>query len=124
MAVDTTKRLAGIASFTIEGAGYQLVSDLGYSTSTRERESQMGMDGYHGYSEKYVPGMMKMKVRDSSAVDTSTFNDMTNVTVVALTSNGKGVSGQNMVCMKAVEVNTMDGTFELTFEGPDVAENL
>ncbi len=121
---DTSKRLAGIASFTIEGTAYQLVGDLTYATSTRERESLMGMDGYHGYSEKFVPGYIAMKVRDNAAINTSSFTDMTDVTVVAITSNGKSVAGQQMVNMKAVEINAMEGTFDLRFEGPDVSETL
>ena len=123
MAADTSKRLAGIASFTIEGTGYQLVGDLKYSPSTRERESLMGMDGYHGYSEKYVPGFMEATVRDNATVSVATFNDMTNVTVVATTSNGKSVSGTNMVCMKAIEVDVTEGKFSLRFEGPSVGES-
>ena len=120
---DITKRLAGIAKFTISGTQYQLVGDLQYTTSTRERETLMGMDGYHGYSEKNIPGFMSMKVRDSSAINTAVFNDMVDVPVTAETANGKSVSGDGMVCMKAVDVNTMDGTFELRFEGPDVSES-
>lgn len=120
---DNSKRLAGVASFTIDGTNYQLVGDLKYTTSSRERETLMGMDGYHGYSEKFIPGFMEMTVRDNSAVDTGAFNDMTNSTVVAQTANGKSVSGTEMVCMKAVEVNVADGTFSLRFEGPDVSES-
>ena len=123
MAADTSKRLAGIASFTIEGTGYQLVGDLKYSVSTRTRESLMGMDGYHGYSEKYVPGYMEMTVRDNATISTATFDDMTNVTVVAQTSNGKSVSGSQMVCMNATEVDVSEGKFQLRFEGPNVGES-
>lgn len=120
---DNSKRLGGIARFTIDGTGYLLVGDLKYSTSIVERESMMGMDTYHGYSEKRVPGFMEMTVRDTSQVTTRSFNDMVDVSVIAQTANGKSVAGQNMVCMKAIEVDTAEGKFTLRFEGPDVNES-
>lgn len=120
---DTSKRLAGIASGSIDGTTYQIVSDVEYSTSTVERESLLGMDGYHGYSEKPIAGYMAFKVRDNSGIRTSSFNAMTSSTVVIIGSNGKSVSGQNMVCMKAVEVKLADGTFDLRFEGSRVEES-
>lgn len=120
---DTSKRLAGIASFTIEGTTYQLVGDLKYSVSRRERESLVGMDSYHGYSEKIIPGFMECTLRDSSVVSLRTFEDMTSVTVVATTSNGKTVSGQQLVCMKAIEVEVAEGKFSVRFEGDQVGES-
>ena len=123
MASDNSKRLGGVASFTIDGTAYMLVGDLKYSVSTQERETLTGMDsGYHGYSEKPGFGHIECTLRDNSVVRTATFYNMTNVTVVAITANGKSVSGQGMTCMKAIEVDTADGKFSVRFEGPLVAE--
>ncbi|HBO81690.1 MAG TPA: phage tail protein, partial [Cupriavidus sp.] len=55
---DTTNRLAGIAFITVDGQNYMLQADLTYRVSKVERESLVGQDTVHGYSEKPSTGMI------------------------------------------------------------------
>lgn len=123
MALDP-RRLAGVASVAIDGTAYDLVGDLTWSPSTRKRTTLTGMDRVHGYAEQVVAGYIAMKLRDNGARAAQTFQGMVNVTVVVNLANGKQVSGSGMWNVEAVEVEAMEATFAVRFEGNDVAEVL
>ena len=116
-------RRAGIASFTIDGVSLDVASDLRYSVTTVARESLTGQDRVHGFKEAPKPGYMSLKVRDSGDLTTSDYNAMTDVTCVAILANGKTVSGSGMWQVGDIENDTMEGTFELRFEGEQVEES-
>lgn len=119
-----SNRIAGVASVTIDGRAYSIVGEGTYRPSTSTRESLMGQDGYHGYKEMPQPGKIAWTGRDGSALNVKALNDASNVTVVLVGATGKTVVGRNMVRVgEPVEVNTEEGTFSVTFEGPDVTEN-
>jgi len=115
-------RLGGVGSIHINGTAYMLVSDLVWSPSTEERESMLGMDGYHGYSERHRAGFIAAKLRDHGNLTVGDLNAMVNVDIVASLANGKTVYGHEMVSIAAQEVNATDGTFDVRFEGPRVWE--
>lgn len=120
---DTSNRLAGIATITVDGASYRLVGKLSYSPSSIKRETLNGQDGVHGYSEMPVAGFISGTLRDSNGVKVSSFNAMTNVTIVCELANGKTVIGKNMWQVgEAVEVNTETGEFDIKWEGSAVKE--
>lgn len=117
-------RLAGVASVTINGVSYHISGEGTYRPSGSSRESLVGQDGYHGYKEMPQPGMIKWRGRDSNNLLVSALNEMANASVVLVPATGKSVIGRNMTRVgDPLEVNTEDGTFEVTFEGPDVTEN-
>lgn len=118
----TQNRLGGVASISIDGTIYMLVSDAVWSPTRWTHESKLGMDGYHGYTEKYVAGKIGCKLRDNGAIRVGDFNNMTNSTIVMQLANGKTVYGSNMVNVNAQEVEAMEGTFDVMFEGPSVWE--
>lgn len=117
-------RLAGVASVTIEGRAYSIAGEGVYRPSGSHRESLVGQDGYHGYSEMPSVGKISWKGRDSGAVSISDLSDASDATVVLSLANGKVVIGRNMARIGegSIEVNTEDATFEVVFEGPDVKE--
>lgn len=123
MSGTTAGRLAGIASFMIDGTAYQTVGDLKYRVSKVERETLKGVDGIHGYKEMPTQGYISAQIRDSSVISVASFNQMVNVTVQAVLANGKTVSGTNMWCVEAQEVDAVEGTFDLRFEGVNVIES-
>jgi len=121
MAIDS-KRLAGTAYLSVDGASYMLTGDLAYSVSSLTRESLVGQDGVHGYSEKPKVGHIVATVRDSSGLSVADINAMTNVTVTLELANGKTVIGRNMWTVEDQEVKTMEGSFEVRWEGASVEE--
>ena len=53
----------------------------------------------------------------------STFQNMTNVTVVGVLANDKVITGQNMFVSDTVQVNSVEATMKLKFEGGVVSES-
>lgn len=117
-----TKRLAGIANIAVDGITHQLSGDLTYSPSQKTRETLAGQDDVHGFKEMPVAGYISGTLRDARDLTIKDFNDMTDVTITLNLANGKTVIGRNMWCVNVQEVKTVDGTFEVRFEGKDVLE--
>jgi hypothetical protein len=116
-------RLAGVASVTIDGRPYNISGEGTYRCSTTKRESLVGQDGYHGYSEMPQPGKISWKGRDSGSLSIAALNEAAGVTVVLVLANGKTVIGSKMTRVgDPIEVNSEDATFTVEFEGGDVVE--
>ncbi len=115
-------RLAGIAYISVDGQSYMLAADLAYSVSTVSRESLIGQDTVHGYSEKPSVGYIHATLRDSGSLSLAQINAWTNVTVVCELANGKTVIGRNMWITEVQEVKTTEGSFEVKFEAVNVEE--
>ncbi|MFZ6724709.1 phage tail tube protein [Undibacterium sp. MH2W] len=119
---DTTNRLAGIAYLSVDGQTFMLAGDLGYSVSKVTRETVIGQDRVHGYTEKPHAGFISGTIRDAGGLSVASFNAMSNVTVTCELANGKTVVGRNMWTTEAQEVKTAEGTFEVKWEGFSVEE--
>lgn len=119
---DTTNRLAGIAYLSVNGQSYMLAGDLSYNPSKVSRESLVGQDGIHGYSEKPHVGSISGSFRDGGSLTVADFNAMTNVTVTAELANGKTIIGSGMWTVDVQEVKTAEATFEVKWEGFSVEE--
>lgn len=119
---DTTNRLAGTANLTVDGQGFLLVGDFEYNPSKVTRESLVGMDGPHGYSEKPRVGSIAGTLRDSGGLSVSALNAMTNVTVVCELANGKTIIGRNMWTVEDQTAKSTEATIEVKWEGFEVTE--
>lgn len=119
---DQTNRLAGIAFISVDGQNYMLQADLTYRVSTVERESLIGQDTVHGYSEKPSTGMISATLRDAKNLSVASINSMTNSTVVLQLANGKTIIGRNMWTVDVQEVKTAEATLDVKWEGPSVTE--
>jgi hypothetical protein len=119
---DTTKRLAGIAYISVNGKTYMLAADAAYSVSKVSRETLVGQDRVHGFSEKPKAGSISAQLRDARDLTVADFNAMDDVTVVLELANGKTVVGSNMWTVDAQEVKTAEATFEVKFESDNVEE--
>lgn len=110
-------RLAGIATISVDGQNYMLAGDLTYSPGSVARESLVGQDRVHGFSEKPRAPFISGSFRDAGTLTLDDFNNMVNVTVTLELANGKTVVGRNMWTVEAQEVKTPEATFEVKFEG-------
>lgn len=115
-------RLAGTAYLSVDGVSYMLSGDFEYSPSTVSRESLVGMDGVHGYSEKPITGHISGTLRDSGGLSVAGLNQMTNVTVTTQLANGKTIVGRNMWTVESQTVKSADATIEVKWEGMAVTE--
>jgi hypothetical protein len=120
---NNTNRLAGTANITVDGVTYMAAGDWAYSPSSVSRESLVGQDTVHGYSEKPVAPHINGTIRDSGGLSVASLNAITNSTVILELANGKIIIGRNMWTVETQESKTTDGTIEVRFEGPAVTEN-
>lgn len=116
------ERLAGITAVTIDGSAYMVVSDVTWSPAKWKRETLVGLDSVHGFSEVPIQGYIEATLRDSGSIMVGDFNDMRCVEVQVQLANGKIVAGSNMWNTSALEVRAAEGTFQVRFDGVDVAE--
>jgi Phage tail tube protein len=119
---DFTNRLAGTANLTVDGLNYMLVGDFDYNPSSYTRESLVGMDGVHGYSEKPRTGAIGGTLRDAGGLLVADLNAMRNVTIVCQLANGKTVIGRNMWTIEDQTAKAADATIEVKWEGMSVTE--
>src|SRR5215469_11890085 len=118
------ERLAGITSLTIDGTSYMVVSDVTWSPARWKRETLVGLDSVHGFSEVPIQGYIEATLRDNGSMTVGDFNEMRCVEVQIQLANGKIVSGANMWNTSALEVRAAEGTFQVRFDGINVAETL
>jgi hypothetical protein len=116
------ERLGGITGLTIDGTAYMVVSDVTWSPAKWKRETLVGLDSVHGFSEVPMQGYIEATLRDSGAISVGDFNDMRCVEIQVQLANGKIVAGANMWNTTALEVRAAEGTFAVRFDGIDVSE--
>ena len=115
---NTANRVAGVASFKLDGVQYMLEGKLEYSTATVARETKTGQDTVHGYGEKPKAPYIAGTFRAASNVNTQSFNGITGSTISCQLANGIQVIGRNMWQVgDEIKVDTEEGTFDLRFEG-------
>lgn len=124
MSGNVTNRRAGIASLTIDGIAYDVVSDLAYFANKVKRETLIGQSSIHGFSEMPQACYISATIRDSGSMTVATFNAMTNSTLVLSLANGKVVYGEGMWNTESEEVKTQEATFSVRFDGPNVIEQV
>lgn len=116
------ERLAGITSVTIDGTAYMVVSDVTWSPAKWKRETLVGLDSVHGFSEVPIQGYIEATLRDSGSITVGDFNNMRCSEVQVALANGKIVTGASMWNTSALEVRAAEGTFQVRFDGVNVSE--
>ena len=124
MSGTTSRRLAGIASMTVDGDPWDVASDLVWQSVSVVRETMKGQTAVEGYSEMPTQCFIGATLRDRSDASVASFNQMTSVTILVTQANGKQIYGANMWCTEVGEVRTQEGTFSVRFEGTQVTEDV
>jgi hypothetical protein len=114
--------LAGTATVSVNGTTHMLRADFKYKAGDKKRDTKNGMDGIHGYGEAYSAPYISMKLSDWGGLTVADFNSMTDATVVGQLANGKTIIGRDMWTVEEQEVDSMEGAFDVRFEGPQVTE--
>lgn len=118
------ERLAGITGLTVDGNAYMVVSDVTWSPSSVRRETLVGLDSVHGYSEVPVQGFIEATLRDSGSISVAAFNQQACVEVQVSLANGKLVGGAALWTINVQEVRAAEGTFVVRWEGTDIVETF
>jgi hypothetical protein len=112
---DTSQRRAGVFSLNVDGTDYDILDGVTYVLSRKKREQRIGISGPQGYKETFVGGQIKAKLSDSQGFLATLFADLTSSTVIGHAANGKTVTGSAMYTTEVIEVDPIEGTFEVTF---------
>lgn len=116
-------RIAGIASFYVDGQAVTTKGSLKYQPTSTKREPIMAMDGsLAGYAETGEAPFMSVTMLDMGSFRVADLFDNTNIQIVATLANKKVVTGHSMTIMEAIEVSNDDATFEVKFTGLSVTE--
>ena len=97
-----------------------VVLDVTWSPSKRKRETLVGLDSIHGFSEVPLQGFIEATLRDSGTFQVGDFNEMRCVEAMVSLANGKIGAGANMRNTEALEARAAEGTFQVRFDGIDV----
>ena len=108
---------AGAASITIDGNNRDLKGELKYDPTSFKNERVGGQSGMFGHKRMPKDGYISAKIMDDGTLTVRDFQEMTDVTVVAVLANGKTVSGAGLCQTGEIEVDTEEGTFDVKFEG-------
>jgi hypothetical protein len=112
----TNRRLAGITVASVNGVVYN-VTEFSWSPGTIKRETLLSMSGVDGYSEMPRAPYVAGKFRDAKSASVTSFNGMTNATVVFQLANGKQIVGSGLWNTGEIDVAGIDATFDFKFEG-------
>lgn len=116
-------RVGGVVSLTINSQVWNVVGPLKYRPTFVERETARGQSAVEGYTEMPQSGLISAVLRDRGDTTVQSLNAMTNVPITGLLANGKAVTGFGMWQTGDIQVDTKEGTFDVTFEGADVYES-
>jgi len=111
-------KVAGTAYFLIDGIRHSLKGNFTVALTTIERESVVGLDGYHGTKETTVPAFMECDLTDNEDLDIDALNRAENVTVTAQLNNGKTGVLRNASQINQIELGVDEGEMTVRFEGP------
>ena len=111
-------KIAGTASFTVNGKKYLLRGNLSIGFNDKQRESIMGLDGYHGIKETSIPAFIECDLTDTSDLDLNLISNLADVTVNFMLINGKSGVLRNAYQINQISLNAEDGLFTVRFEGP------
>jgi hypothetical protein len=119
---DNSSRRGGVLTLNIDGTDYDVVEGVTYILSKTKRETLSGISGVQGFKETPIAGQIKAKLRDDGGFKAADFATKTASQVIVNAANGKTVAGTNMWLVETIEVDPIEGTFEVTFEGVSVRE--
>lgn len=114
---------AGLLSLTVDGTAFDVASDWNWGPDNDEPTTLNGMtSAAQGLSVEPKPGFISATVRVGS-FSISEVKSWRSVRVVATTRYNTQVVGIDMAVVGSIEINGVDGTFALRFEGPSVQES-
>lgn len=117
---ESVRRVGGMAWATVDGLALPVVANPKYRLSKFIREDAGDMGGDWNYLEKPQVGMIGFQCRAMPGLSLADFEGMSGVACEMRLNSGFTVTGTDMWCTSAIEVNGADGTFDLEFHGNDV----
>ncbi len=112
------ERVGGVAYLFVDGTQHAVVGNFTYNLGSPKRESKLGPDGYHGYTEKAQASVIEGEVTDMRDTDVKTLTELTGATVTLELANGKTVVQRDATYVADGNVTTEMGNIQFRTEGP------
>ena len=109
--------IAGVAFVKVDGEQFALRGDLTISIDMFERAGFAGADGVHGYTETPRVPFIEGSFTDKGGLSLARLATFCNVTVTAETLNGKTYLLRNAWTSTARELNAIEGSVTIRWEG-------
>jgi hypothetical protein len=115
-------RIGGTAYLKVDGEQFALRGDLTISIDSTEREGVVGMDGVHGYLERPRVPFIEGTFSDIGGLSLARLQAHRDVTVTAEVLSGKTYLLRNAWTSTARELNAVEGSVSVRWEGESGAE--
>ena len=108
---------SGILSIFADGQAFNAMAEATYDVSEVEVEVVRGVDGYH--SERHTPmtSFIQVKISDSGDLSTQALTGKRFDVVQMNLQNGKRIKINKAVVTSRSEVDAIEGTLTVRFEG-------
>ena len=115
------EKVAGTVSLNVDGEIIKVKGSTSHSMVSFERESIIGLDSVHGFSEKPVAPFIEVTATTTSNLDVGKLADNTNGTITLLTANKKCVLSGAYITTQPSS-NAENGEVTLRWEGVSGSE--
>ena len=109
--------VGGTAYVKVDGVQLQLRGNLTTNIGDKERETVVGQDGVHGFTEKPMAPFIECEITDHRDLDIPALGEITDATVTAEMATGKVYVLRNAWSLKAPDLNAAEGSMTIRFEG-------
>lgn len=111
------QRVGGIIQVQVDGVVEQAKGEFTYNLGRPKRETVIGSDRPHGYTETPQVGFIEGEITDRAALSLETILLGTNVTVILALANGKTIALNNAHYVGDGTGNTGEGNIDVRWEG-------
>ena len=111
------RRVGGLLFLKVNGELFQAKGEFTYSINATKRESIIGVDGIHGFSEMPKSVYVEGSITDSDELDLGALQEVRDATVTLELANGKIIVLREAFYASDGEVSTSEGEIAVRFEG-------
>lgn len=110
------RRVGGIIFLKVDGELFQAKGEFSYNINPVKRESVLGQDSIHGYSEVPKVIFIEGAVTDSDKLDLEGFQKIVDATVTLELANGKVIVLREAFYAADGDVTSSEGEIQVRFE--------
>ncbi len=115
-------RRAGTINIQVNGVVYDAVGSFSYNLGQPMREELVGPDRVHGYKETPQVPYIEGEIRDSSDLDLSNLQNLTDATLTLKLANGKTIMLREAWYAAEGTVGTEEANVQFKFCGMSAEE--
>jgi len=111
------RRVGGILLLKIDGELFQAKGEFTYNINPNKRESVVGQDGVHGFSETPKMLFIEATITDNDELDLEQLLAIRDATVTIELANGKVIVLREAFYAADGDVTSSEGEIQVRFEG-------